>query len=234
MSNNVEFSVGLPFLKCSSNPSQSINKKTNKKSKTATTKLILQENIDRIGQDPDIDTSKTYMNVFLSDIKSTNDYLEEIELTKQKINKELENKNYKKLRKDTVDNISLVVKPAFDCISQLDYNSQLKFLEDSKKCIENIFKNINSDFKFSVAVIHFDEISPHLHLNFMPLIFDEKKEIQIFNAKQFLSLKNITLLNKNYSKKMQELGWNVKDFNIYEKMTKEEKEEYRKQKKELI
>ena len=38
MKNDIEISVGLPFLKCSSNPSQTVNVKTNKKSKTAVTK----------------------------------------------------------------------------------------------------------------------------------------------------------------------------------------------------
>lgn len=231
MSNNVEISVGLPFLKCSSNPSQTMYKKTNKKSKTGSTKLILKENIERIGKDPDIDSSKSYLNVFLEDITHTDDYLEEIELTKHKINKELENKNLKKLRKDTVDNVSLVVKPSFAAMAELNYDNQLKFLKDSKKSIEKIFKQINKNFKFSVAIAHFDEVSPHLHLNFMPLLYDEEKGIETFNAKKFLSLKNITLLNKNYSKQMQQLGWNVRDFNIYEEMTKEEKEEYKKQKK---
>lgn len=38
-------------------------------------------------------------------------------------------------------------------------------------------------------------------------------------------------MNRNYSAKMQELGWNVKDFELYEDMTPDEKEERKKNKK---
>ena len=51
MFNKNEIYVGLPFLKCSSNPSQTINAKTNKKSKTAVTKKIALEAFERFGNE---------------------------------------------------------------------------------------------------------------------------------------------------------------------------------------
>lgn len=227
-----EIYVGLPFLKCSSNPSQTINAKTNKKSKTAVTKKIALEAFERLGNDPDINKDESNKNIYLTNIESTAEYLELIEKTKEKINGQLVNTNKKKLRKDTVDTIALVVKPSYDSMKQLTFDEQVKFLKDSKVVIENIFcQYINPNFKFDGAIIHFDEINPHLHCLGMPTIIDETTGIETFNAKKFLSLKNITHLNRNYSTKMKELGWNVKDFELYEDMTPEEKEEHKKNKK---
>ena len=138
--------------------------------------------------------------------------------------------NKKKTRKDTVDTLALVVKPAIECMVQLTEQEQIQFLKDSKKVIEDIFRQyINPDFKFEAAVMHFDELSPHLHCLGLPLVVDEKTGIEIFNAKKFLSLSHVTALNRNYSLKMKELGWNVKDFELYEDMTEEE--EHKKNKK---
>lgn len=227
-----EIYVGLPFLKCSSNPSQTINAKTNKKSKTAVTKKIALEAFERFGNDPDINKDESNKNIYLTNIESTEEYLELIEKTKENINEQLVSINKKKLRKDTVDTIALVVKPSYDSMKQLTYDEQVKFLKDSKVVIEDIFcQYINPNFKFDGAIIHFDEINPHLHCLGMPTIIDETTGIETFNAKKFLSLKNITHLNRNYSAKMQELGWNVKDFELYEDMTPEEKEEHKKSKK---
>ncbi len=232
MSSKNEIYVGLPFLKCSSNPSQTINAKTNKKSKTAVTKKIALEAFERFGNDPDINKNESNKNIYLTNIKSTDDYLELVEKTKEKINQQLVTNNKKKLRKDTVDTIALVVKPSYDSMKQLTYDEQVNFLKDSKTVIEDIFcKYINPNFKFDGAIIHFDEINPHLHCLGMPTIIDEATGIETFNAKKFLSLKNITHLNRNYSAKMKELGWNVKDFELYEDMTLEEKEEHKKNKK---
>lgn len=232
MMNNIEISVGLPFLKCSSNPSQTINVKTNKKSKTAVTKKIASEAFERIGIDPDINPDESYKNMYLADIKSTEEYLELIENKKQEIDKQLKVHNKKKTRKDTVDTLALVVKPAIECMMQLSEQEQIQFLKDSRKVIEDIFKQyINPNFKFDAAVMHFDELSPHLHCLGMPLVVDDKTGIEIFNAKKFLSLSHVTALNRNYSLKMKELGWNVKDFELYEDMTPEEREEHKKNKK---
>ena len=232
MRNDIEISVGLPFLKCSRNPSQTINAKIQKKSKTALTQKISREAFERIGKDPDINKEESYKNMYLTDITTTEEYLEAVEQQIEKVDKQLKEHNKKKTRKDTVDTIALVVKPATECMVHLTDEEQIQFLKDSKKVIENIFKeNINPNFEFSAAVMHFDEITPHLHCLGMPLVVDEKTGIEIFNAKKFLSLPHITALNRNYSIKMKELGWNVKDFELYEDMTPEEREEHKEKRK---
>lgn len=225
--NNIPISVGLPFLKCSTNPSQTVNKKTSKKSKTGTTRLVCKENIERIGRDPDIDHERSKYNQFLTEINSTDDYLELIETTKIEINKKLQEHGKKQLRKDTVDNISLIIKPNLEALQQFTSEEQHKFFKDSKKTIEKIW-NID----ISVAVEHYDEDNPHLHINFMPLL-DNELGFKTFNAKKFLSLANITKLNREYSKEMQKLGWNVKDMNVYEDMNQEERKKYKETKKEF-
>lgn len=225
--NNIPVSVGLPFLKCSSNPSQTVNKKTSKKSKTGTTRLVCKENIERIGRDPDIDHERSKYNKFLTEINSTDDYLELIETTKIEINKKLQEHGKKQLRKDTVDNISLIIKPNLEALQQFTSEEQHKFFKDSKKTIEKIW-----DINISVAVEHYDEDNPHLHINFMPLV-DNELGFKTFNAKKFLSLVNITKLNREYSKEMQKLGWNVKDMNVYEDMNQEERQKYKETKKEF-
>lgn len=224
--NGIEISVGLPFLKCSSNPSQTVNKKTGKKSKTATTRLVLEENIERKGRDPDIDHSKSKYNVSLGEINTVDEYLKLIEKTKMEVNNKLKEYGKRQLRKDCVDNISIVFKPNIEAFEQFTREEQIRFFKDSKEVTESILNMI-----FPVFEVHFDEGNTHVHGNGMPLVKDDLG-FETFNAKQLLSLKNITKLNREYSQKMREKGWNVKDMNLYEDMTDEEKEEYRKKKKE--
>lgn len=208
MENNTPISVGLPFLKCSSNPSQYVNKKTGKKSKTATTRLILEENIDRKGQDPDIDPERSHLNVSLGDIDNVDDYLELIEKTKKEINQKLKENGKRQLRNDCVDNVSLVVKPNIETFAQLEREQQIKFFRDSKKTIEKIWQ-----IKFIVFEVHFDEENTHGHGNLMPLMENEQG-IKTFNAKKLLSLKNITKLNREYSKEMQKLRLECKRYEL--------------------
>lgn len=196
---DIEISVGLPFLKCSSNPSQTVNKKTGKKSKTATTRLVLEENIERKGRDPDIDYSKSKYNVSLGEINTVDKYLELIEKTKKEINQQLKEHGKRQLRQDCVDNVSLVIKPNIEAFQQFSREQQINFFQDSKKTIEKILQT-----KFYVFEIHFDEGNGHGHGNFMPLV-ENDLGFKTFNAKQFLSLKNITKLNREYSQEIQKL-----------------------------
>lgn len=225
MENNIPISVGLPFLKCSSNPSQTVNKKTGKKSKTASTKKILGENIDRRGQDPDIDHEKSHLNMSLGNINNVDDYIELIENTKKEINEKLKENGKRQLRKDCVDNISIIFKPNIESFQNFSREEQIEFFKDSKEVTESIL-----NIKFNVFELHFDEVNTHAHGNFMPLI-DNDLGFSTFNAKQLLSLKNITKLNREYSIKMRERGWNVKDMNLYEEMSSEEKEKHKEEKK---
>ena len=58
--------VGIPCMKCSIHPSQQVNKKTGKRSKTCGVKSAWEEmNDERLGRDPTIDKEMTYLNVWM-------------------------------------------------------------------------------------------------------------------------------------------------------------------------
>lgn len=222
--------VGIPILKCSLNPSQQVNKKTGKKSKTCSVKSAWNEmNDNRFGRDTTIDKELTYRNVWMHG--NTTDNIEQI-IQKEidRINVERREAGKRALRSDAISMIEIIEKPNIELMEKLNYEEKKEFLFKSHDVMENLIKEWNPNWQWIASVQHHDEfggISAHNHSLIIPSTFDEDG-VPNLRAKKEVDIKFFTYINKNYPKLMREAGYTmVEDCVTYDQLTEEEKIERR-------
>lgn len=226
------FSVGLPCMKLSLNPST--QKHNGKAAKTCGVGAAWDEmDDDRKGRDKTIDRNLTENNVWL--IGNTDiDMVAVVQAEVDRVSADRKEHGKRALRKDAVSALEMIEKPPMDIMADLSREEQIELLTISNEVYEELLHEWAPDWKTQAAVIHFDEFggkSPHTHRIVTTTTKDENGILNM-NAKQDFNLKFFTFINTNYPKKMRERGIPIKDCNSYELMTEEEKTEHKEKKKE--
>ncbi|MCR5804208.1 MAG: plasmid recombination protein [Clostridia bacterium] len=223
----MSFNVGITVMKCSLNPSQTVNAKTGKKSKTCPVDKAWNEmNDERIGRDQTIDKDMTDKNVWM--MGSTHDDV--VGMTQQEIdrvNKERHANGLKSIRKDTVTIISIIEKPSMEYMKNLSYEDKIDFLNDSNKVLTELIHQWNPNWHIIEAVQHHDEfggLSAHNH-NLILVSSVNKDGVPFFNAKREVNIKFYNFIHKNYPILMREIGHNISDCKTFDMLSEEEKEE---------
>lgn len=219
--------VGIPVMKCSLNPSQTVNAKTGKKSKTCSIDLAWKEmNNERIGRDLDIDETLTHNNVWMEG--STEDNVAKIVQNKiDEINQIRKENGKRSLRKDAVSVIEIIEKPNIEYMSNLLYDEKVSFLNTSHGVIKELLGEWNPNWTILESVQHHDEfggLSAHNHSLVMLTTVDDN-DLPGMNAFKEVNLKFYSFINKNYPKMMREYGYEVEDVRTYDMLTDEEKME---------
>ena len=219
--------VGIPVMKCSLNPSNTINKKTGKKSQTCPVDLAWQEmNDERIGRDMDINPDMTYRNVWMEG-NSSDDVVQIVQAKIDEINRIKRENGKRVLRKDAVSVIEVIEKPNIEYMSELSYEEKVKFLKDSHETFKQLIHEWNLNWTLLESVQHHDEfggLSAHNH-NLILLTTVDDKGLPTMNAFKEVNLKFYSYINKNYPKMMRERGYEVEDVRTYDMLTDEEKME---------
>ena len=220
-------SVGIPVMKCSLNPSQTVSAKTGKKSKTcAVDKAWNEMNDQRLGRDETIDKSMTQNNVWMEG-SSQDDVVGMVQREIERVNSERHEAGLKSIRKDTVSVISIIEKPSMEYMKNLSYEGKISFLNDSHKVMKELINEWNKNWQIIEAVQHHDEfggLSAHSHtLVLIPSVNEDG--IAFFNAKREVNLKFFTYINKNYPAMMRNMGYDISDCKTFDMLTEEEKEE---------
>lgn len=220
-------SVGIPVMKCSLNPSQTVSAKTGKKSKTcAVNKAWNEMNDQRLGRDETIDKSMTQNNVWMEG-SSQDDVVSMVQREIERVNSERHEAGLKSIRKDTVSVISIIEKPSMEYMKKLSYEGKISFLNDSHKVMKELINEWNKNWQIIEAVQHHDEfggLSAHSHtLVLIPSVNEDG--IAFFNAKREVNLKFFTYINKNYPAMMRNMGYDISDCKTFDMLTEEEKEE---------
>ncbi|MBV4132272.1 plasmid recombination protein [Holdemanella biformis] len=219
--------VGIPVMKCSLNPSNTINKKTGKKSQTCPVDLAWQEmNDERIGRDMDINPDMTYRNVWMEG-NSGDDVVQIVQAKIDEINRIKRENGKRVLRKDAVSVIEVIEKPNIEYMSELSYEEKVKFLKDSHETFKQLIHEWNLNWTLLESVQHHDEfggLSAHNH-NLILLTTVDDKGLPTMNAFKEVNLKFYSYINKNYPKMMRERGYEVEDVRTYDMLTDEEKME---------
>lgn len=221
--------VGIPVMKCSLNPSTQVNKKTGKASKTCGVGSAWREmNDQRLGRDTTIDKSLTSLNVWMKGISDDN--------VEAKVKKEIERINENRrangkrsLRSDAVSVAEIVEKPPISYMQNLTYEQRKQFLMDSHSVMEDLIHEWNPNWQIIASVQHHDEfggLSAHNH-ELVMLTTVDKDGLLNMKAKNELNLKFFNFINKNYSVRMRERGYEVDDVRTYDRLSEEEKEERR-------
>ena len=219
--------VGIPVMKCSLNPSNTINKKTGKKSKTCPVDLAWQEmNDERIGRDMDIDHDMTHLNVWMEG-SSSDDVVQIVQNKIDKINQIKRENGKRALRKDAVSVIEVIEKPNIEYMSELTYEEKVKFLNHSHDTFKQLIHEWNPNWTILESVQHHDEfggLSAHNH-NLIMLTTEDDKGLPTMNAFKEVNLKFYSYINKNYPKMMRKRGYEVEDVRTYDMLSEEEKME---------
>ena len=219
--------VGIPVMKCSLNPSNTINKKTGKKSQTCPVDLAWQEmNDERIGRDMDINPDMTYRNVWMEG-NSGDDVVQIVQAKIDEINRIKRENGKRVLRKDAVSVIEVIEKPNIEYMSELSYEEKVKFLKDSHETFKQLIHEWNLNWTLLESVQHHDEfggLSAHNH-NLILLTTVDDKGLPTMNAFKEVNLKFYSYINKNYPKMMRERGYEVEDVRTNDMLTDEEKME---------
>ena len=223
----MSFNVGIPIMKCSLNPSQTVNAGTGRKSKTCHVNKAWNEmNDQRQGQDETINKEETYKNVWM-DGNSNDDVESIIQKEIDRVNEERKEAGLKSVRKDSVTAIAIIEKPSMTYMQNLSYEEKVKFLTDSHKVMTDLLKEWNPNWRIIEAVQHHDEfggLSAHNHsLVLIPSVNEDG--VAFFNAKREVNLKFFNHINKNYSAMMRQLGYDISDCKTYDMLTAEEKAE---------
>ena len=219
--------VGIPVMKCSLNPSNTVNKKTGKKSQTCPVDLAWQEmNDECIGRDMDIDHDMTHLNVWMEG-NSSDDVVQIVQNKIDEINRIKRENGKRALRKDAVSVVEIIEKPNIEYMSELNYEEKVKFLNDSHDTFKQLIHEWNPNWTILESVQHHDEfggLSAHNH-NLIMLTTEDDKGLPTMNAFKEVNLKFYSFMNKNYPKMMRERGYEVEDVRTYDMLTEEEKME---------
>lgn len=219
--------VGIPVMKCSLNPSNTVNKKTGKKSKTCPVDLAWQEmNDERIGRDMDINHDMTSLNVWMEG-NSSDDVVQIVQSKIDEINQIKRENGKRALRKDAVSVVEIIEKPNIEYMSELNYEEKVKFLNASHEIFKQLIREWNPNWTILESVQHHDEfggLSAHNH-NLIMLTTKDDKGMPTMNAFKEVNLKFYSYINKNYPKMMRERGYEVEDVRTYDMLTDEERME---------
>ena len=214
-------------MKCSLNPSNTVNKKTGKKSQTCPVDLAWQEmNDERIGRDMDIDHDMTHLNVWMEG-NSSDDVVQIVQNKIDEINRIKRENGKRALRKDAVSVVEIIEKPNIEYMSELNYEEKVKFLNDSHDTFKQLIHEWNPNWTILESVQHHDEfggLSAHNH-NLIMITTEDDKGLPTMNAFKEVNLKFYSFMNKNYPKMMRERGYEVEDVRTYDMLTEEEKME---------
>lgn len=217
--------VGIPCMKCSINPSQTINKNSGKKSKTCGVSSAWREmNDDRLGRDETIDKDMTHLNVWMEG-SSDMDLVGQVEKEIERINEERRSFGKRGLRADAVSVIAIVEKPNMDYMKNLSYEQRVEFLNKSHEVMKDLLHEWNPNWKMLASVQHHDEfggLSAHNHSLVMVSTKDKEGIANMCAFKEY-NLKFFNHINKNYPARMRSLGFEVEDVRTFDQLSEQEK-----------
>lgn len=217
--------VGIPCMKCSINPSRTVNKNSGKKSKTCGVSSAWREmNDNRLGRDETIDKEMTRLNVWMEG-SSDMDLVGQVEKEIDRINQERRSFGKRGLRADAVSVIAIVEKPNMDYMKNLSYEQRVEFLNKSHEVMKDLLHEWNPNWKMLASVQHHDEfggLSAHNHSLVMVSTKDKEGIANMCAFKEY-NLKFFNHINKNYPARMRSLGFEVEDVRTFDQLSEQEK-----------
>ena len=152
-----------------------------------------RESPDGIYSNPNIDPERTHLNIRRSDHPEK----ELKTLIDQRISEREVQK--KKVRKDAVKMISVLVSASPEYINSLDREDQIRYFDECFKFCQRRFGKKNC----IEMNVHFDETNPHAHVSVVPIIKGK------LCAKEVMTMKGLYELQEEFPKAMQERGFHV-------------------------
>lgn len=200
------YKIGMPSLKLNGNGRRS--------KKCGSFMDVSKEAFERIGRDPDIDHTRSYLNI-IQGYSST----EELMAYSREHIAEMEARNGHKVRKDAVLMCVTIIKPPVAEMVRMPYEEQRRILDESVKSFGSIVdsKNVKS------VVMHFDEQGPHAHIFWEPITSDGR-----LCAKEMHNRDFFRKVNEIIPKALRKAGFDVDVCEMYDLAEKEYDQERKK------
>lgn len=180
---------------------------------------------ERQGLDRDIDQSRASLNIY-EGYTSSEQLMAYSKAHIAELNKKAAAEGKRKIRSDAVVMVATVLKPPAHFMNGLSREDQIRLLKDGVEGFADIVGKAN----VKSAAYHFDEQGSHVHVFWEPMTADGR-----LSAKEAVSLKTFSRINKELPQFMRARGWDIEDCNVYDEAEDQAKrktlgeEEYRKQ-----
>ena len=153
-----------------------------------------RESPDGTYSNPNIDPERTHLNIRRSDHSEKEELKTLIDrrISEREIQK-------KKVRKDAVKMISVLVSASPEYINSLDREDQIRYFDECFKFCQRRFGKKNC----IEMNVHFDETTPHAHVSIVPILNGK------LCAKELITRKFLFDLQDEFPKAMRERGFDV-------------------------
>ena len=153
-----------------------------------------RESPDGTYSNPNIDPDRTHLNVRRSD------YPKE-ERLKTLIDRRIEEREVQKrrVRKDAVKMISVLVTASPEYMNSLDRDEQIQYFDEAFKFCQKQFGEKNC----IEMNVHFDETTPHAHVSVVPILNGK------LCAKEIMTMKGLYEIQQEFPEAMRERGFDV-------------------------
>lgn len=201
--------VGIPVLKLSRNAKAT-------KRKGDARKVALEAFNERYSKDQDLDRVQSKNNIYTG-FKSGKDLYAYWE---KEASGHLDTKG-RHLRSDAVIGYTFIIKPDMESMENMTQAERVKFLQESMNILSDLFQS--RGLEIDASALHLDEVNEHMH------VFGHDTE---YKAGKKIDIRLFGMLNKEYPKRMRELGYDVEDLTVYDSekadaMTEDEKADYK-------
>ena len=153
-----------------------------------------RESPDGIYSNPNIDPDRTHLNIRRSDHfeKEELKTLIDLRIAEREIQK-------KKVRKDAVKMISVLVTASPEYMNSLNRDEQIQYFDEAFKFCQKRFGKENC----IEMNMHFDETNPHAHVSVVPILNGK------LCAKEIMTMKALYEIQEEFPKTMRERGFDV-------------------------
>ena len=153
-----------------------------------------RESPDGTYSNPNIDPDRTHLNVRRSD------YPKE-ERLKTLIDRRIEEREVQKrrVRKDAVKMISVLVTASPEYMNSLDRDEQIQYFDEAFKFCQKQFGEKNC----IEMNVHFDETTPHAHVSVVPILNGK------LCAKEIMTMRALYEIQQKFPEAMRERGFDV-------------------------
>ena len=198
------YNIGIPCLKLN-------NVGTKSKHCGGFAQVASEALEERKGRDKDIDVEKADLNINYG-FKTAAELLAYSDQHVRELSEKQRAAGKRGIRNDAVRMIATVIKPPAEYINKMDHDGQVRFLNDSYE----VFKEIVGDERIKAATMHFDELSPHIHIFWEPMTDDGR-----LCCKEVLNLKMYQQINREMPKSLREKGYEIDDCKMYDQKEEE-------------
>lgn len=213
--------IGIPIMKLN-------NHHTKTKRKGYMRAVFCEGLEERWGTDPDIERSRTPLNEYTGEYRSGQALTAAITAEAEAYSKEQRQQGKRGLRSDAIIGWAAIVKPPAEWINSLSPEQRKSFFNDSRKIMYDLMGHDGTGHSnIRATVLHHDEAGDHEHYYGAAKMPDGR-----FCGKDLINLKLFRRFNREYPKKMREMGWDVDDCTVYDpekvaEMTESQEKEYK-------